>query len=185
MNAAAPKPPPPSYPAATIASLLMLTPRRVQQLAKDGVIPKDGHGRYQLAPAVQGYIRFLQERQITGSAPRGQALDYHAEKARLVKAQADVAEIAAERARGESLPASEVKAAGLAVVAEVRANLLGSVPGRIAARVRGVTDETALKRAVKDELVLALRALADLSATDILPAAEEEDGEGALRAGRP
>lgn len=41
----------PTYPVATIAKLLLLSDRRVQQLTKEGVIPKEERGRYELAPA--------------------------------------------------------------------------------------------------------------------------------------
>lgn len=84
----------PTYPVSTIAKLLLLSDRRVQQLTKEGVIPKAERGRYELAPAVQGYIRYLQERSLrTDSSP----IDYHMEKARLTKAQADSAEIEAAK----------------------------------------------------------------------------------------
>jgi phage terminase Nu1 subunit (DNA packaging protein) len=45
----------------TIASLLQLTPRRLQQLAKEGYIEVDDRGRYPLVGAVRGYIRYLKE----------------------------------------------------------------------------------------------------------------------------
>ena len=41
--------------------LLMLTPRRVEQLAAEGWFQKDGRGRYPIVPLVQGYIRFLKD----------------------------------------------------------------------------------------------------------------------------
>lgn len=52
----------PSYPVATIAKLFNLTERRVQQLAKEGVIPKPEKGKYDLIGCVRGYIAYLQER---------------------------------------------------------------------------------------------------------------------------
>lgn len=58
----------PTYPVATIADLLMVSERRVQQLAKEGVIPKAERGRYELVPTVQGYIRYLQERSVHSDA---------------------------------------------------------------------------------------------------------------------
>ena len=51
----------PSYPLSTIAKLLLLSEQRVVQLTKDGFIPSFEKGRYELAPAVQGYIRYLQD----------------------------------------------------------------------------------------------------------------------------
>lgn len=44
------------------ARLLMLTPRRLRQLAADGHIPSAVRGRYPLAAVITGYLRFLRER---------------------------------------------------------------------------------------------------------------------------
>lgn len=50
-----------------VARLLTITDRRVQQLAKDGYIPKPSRGLYSLVGAVQGYIRFLRDEHRKGS----------------------------------------------------------------------------------------------------------------------
>ena len=47
-------------PIESLAKLLDLTPRRVQQLAKEGVIPKPAtRGQYDIIPSVVAYIRHL------------------------------------------------------------------------------------------------------------------------------
>jgi hypothetical protein len=56
------------YPVETIAKLLDLTPRRVQQLSAEGVIPRVGHGKYELVSSVRGYIRYLKAAEIGGDA---------------------------------------------------------------------------------------------------------------------
>lgn len=43
----------------TVAKLLMITPRRVEQLAKSGALPRVGPSQFALVAAVQGYIKFL------------------------------------------------------------------------------------------------------------------------------
>lgn len=43
------------------ARLLMLTPRRLRQLAEAGHIPSAVRGRYPLAAVITGYLRFLRE----------------------------------------------------------------------------------------------------------------------------
>lgn len=52
------------------AQLLMLTPARLGQLAKDGWFAKESRGTYRLVDVVQGYIRFLrdEDRRSTKSA---------------------------------------------------------------------------------------------------------------------
>ena len=90
----------PSYPVSTIAKLFNLTERRVQQLAKDGVIPKANKGKYELVACVQGYIHYLQERAMgKDSAPQ----DTYTERARLLKAQADKTELEVGTLKGNLL----------------------------------------------------------------------------------
>lgn len=43
----------------TLSILLDLTERRVQQLAREGVMVRDKRGRYDLIPSIQGYVRYL------------------------------------------------------------------------------------------------------------------------------
>jgi hypothetical protein len=45
-----------AQPIAVIARLLDLSERRVQQLSRDGVIPKAERGQYDLVGAVRGYV---------------------------------------------------------------------------------------------------------------------------------
>lgn len=161
----------PTYPAKTIAKLLRLTERRVQQLAKEGVIPKAERGRYELAPAVQGYIGYLQER-IAGNASQVDSIDYHKEKARKIKAEADMAEIEASKRRGEAIDAAEVKRAWQLILGEIRANLIGATPTRIAQLIRGLEDETEVKRIVREEIELAMKAASETDVEDLFAEAE-------------
>ena len=69
-----------TVPLSTIAKLLDLTERRVNQLAKDGVLPKSARGRYELVPVVRAYIRFLREKTVNTDVG---ADDYAAHRARL------------------------------------------------------------------------------------------------------
>ena len=52
--------------AAEMVEMLLLTPRRLQQLATEGIIPKAARGRYELAPVIQAYINYLRERTLPG-----------------------------------------------------------------------------------------------------------------------
>jgi phage terminase Nu1 subunit (DNA packaging protein) len=144
----------------------MLTERRVQQLAKEGVVPKAERGKYELASAVQGYIRYLQARAAGNPADSG-TIDYHVEKARKTKAEADIAEMEAAKRKGEAIDAVEVKRAWQLILGEVRANLLGNTPQRIASRVHGLSDEAAIKRVIRDEIALAMTAAAETDVQEL------------------
>jgi len=148
----------PTYPVSTIAKLLLLSDRRVQQLANEGVIPKSERGRYELVGAVQGYIRYLQDRSI--SPGNSGTLDYQAEKARLTKAQADTAEIELAKLRGDLASIADFEKAQAISAATIRTNVM-SVPQRVVIRLLGETDETKFKETLKQELALALETAAN------------------------
>lgn len=139
-----------------IAQILMIGVRRIQQLAKEGVIPKTKNGRYELVPAVQGYIRYLQERSTsTDRAPA----DYREEKTRLTKVQAEIAEIELAQKRGELASISDFEKATEAVMRTIRTNMM-NIPQRAVTRLLGETDETTFKDVLQDEIRQALETTA-------------------------
>ena len=165
----------PTYSVGMIAKLLRLTERRVQQLSKEGVIPKSDRGRYELAPAVQGYIKFLQDR----AAPEmgGAVGDYPAEKARLTKAQADLAEINLAKEHAQLIPAADIAKVWHAITSEVTANLLNNVPVRAAARIKGEKSETKIKASIKDEIARVLESFAKADADRFIQKDEADADE--------
>ncbi len=46
---------------AELAALLMLSPRRVAQLAEIGAIPRTGRGRFAVSEAVPAYLEFRRD----------------------------------------------------------------------------------------------------------------------------
>lgn len=131
-----------TYPLKTISALLLLTDRRVNQLVKEGVIPRSERGRYELVPVVQAYIRYLKDRAVKADASEGRespALDLSLERARLAKEQADAQELKNAAARGEMLPAAEVERAWGDILGAVRARML-AVPSRLRQRIGHLTE---------------------------------------------
>ena len=118
------------------AALLGITRQRVNELAREGVIPKAGRGQFDPAIAVPTYCAWLRD------APerRGGDTDLKAEKLRLTREQADKAALANELTRGSMVPAAEVEQAWVGFCVDLRAKLL-AVPARVAARA-SLTRET-------------------------------------------
>jgi len=82
-----------TYPVSTIAKLLLLTERRVQQLTEQNIIPKAERGRYELAPAVQGYVKFLRDRALGADAgDDGESVKLKRAKRRAAEVVADTLE---------------------------------------------------------------------------------------------
>lgn len=150
---------PVSYATPVIAKLLVLTPRRLQQLAKEGHLPKASRGRFELVPTVQAYIKYLRDRSVAGEMQGGESSD----KARLVKARADIAEFEAARMAGEQVPVEEVEAAWAELVARFRARML-ALPGKAAPMV-AIEDVAAVCNDIIETYVH--EALAELAATEV------------------
>jgi len=50
-----------TQPVAVMAKLLDLSERRIQQLSREGIIPKSQRSRYELVGSVKGYIHYLRD----------------------------------------------------------------------------------------------------------------------------
>lgn len=157
----------PTYPVAVIAKLLRLTERRVQQLSKEGIIPRAERGRYELAPAMQGYIGYLQERAAPIPSEDG-APDLMKEKARKTKFEADIAEMEAAKMGGTLVAAEDMKAALDLVFTEVKSKLLNNAPTKIASRAKTAKTQAAIKKIVKEELAAALLKLSSTDPADLV-----------------
>jgi phage terminase Nu1 subunit (DNA packaging protein) len=148
-------------PAATLASLFNLTEQRIHQLAREGVIPRE-KGKYELVSAVQGYIKFLQDRASGGRTERA---DVHTERARLVRAQAEFREMETARLYRELLPFDEVVTAWQQLITAFRAKCL-ALPSKLAPLLVAI-DEIG---EIQDHIERGVReALEDLSRFKLAP----------------
>lgn len=160
----------------TLGALLNLDARRIQQLVKQGVLPKVRRGKYDLIPCAQAYIRYLQAQDdLDGLNPA-------AEKARLDKERADEVAMKNDVTRGKLLRRAEVEAAWIAAMGNMRARLL-AIPAKVAALVAGGTRAEA--SAVIQEAVH--EALAELSSVKVQAKTDPEsrgDGGGVVDGGK-
>lgn len=122
-----------SYPAGTIAKLLNVTVRRVQQLAKEGVIPKAQRGKYPLVGCVHGYVKFLQEL-AAGKQP---SRELGGAKARDVAASARIKEARALEMEGRLVDAEGVREAMNGAFAQIAAALDGAA-GRMTGEIHSL-----------------------------------------------
>ena len=171
-----------TQPIGVIAKLLDLSERRVQQLSREGVIPKAERGQYDLIGSVRGYVRYLRDQALKSQAG---APDYMAERARFIRARADIAEMEAQEKRLSLIAADQIEAAWIAVLALLRTRLLG-LPDRLAPQVFEQTTvgetRTLIRMAIRE-------VLDDLAEPDIefetdpeidgLADPETDSGEGA------
>jgi len=147
----------PTYPVSTIAKILNLTERRIQQLSQEGVIPKNERGRYDLENSVRGYVQFLQDR---ASGQSLESADYHKERARLTKLQADEKSLLLEQLRGKLLTVEDVSETWVEMITNARAKLL-SLPNKMAGQVTGLQEMAEVEALLKTTIYEALTELAD------------------------
>ena len=148
-----------AQPIGVIARLLDLSERRVQQLSRDGVIPKAERDQYDLVGAVRGYVAYLRDLAVRAQAG---APDFGLERARLIKAKADIAEMEASGRRGDLLQAEAVEAAWTAILARLLV-----LPDRLAPLCH---EETTIA-GVRDQIRKAVReALDELATTPVVAA---------------
>jgi phage terminase Nu1 subunit (DNA packaging protein) len=134
-----------SYPANVLARLFNLTERRIQQLAKDGVIVRGERGKYDFIASVRGYIGYLQERSIgRGDGEYDESGDIKEERKRLIHAQAEKTESENYKLRGELIPIQLVEEC-LNEVAVLYGSGVDALPGRLANELAGVNDPAEIK----------------------------------------
>lgn len=167
------------YPLATVAKILNLSERRVQQLVKEDILPKPEKGKYDLIACVRAYIKYLQERAFgKDAAPQ----DTHLERARLLKAQADKTELEVDTLRGNLMPVETIEADWLTMVMACRSRLL-SIPSKTAFQIATLSDAHEIERFLKRVIYEALTELASMDddAFESLPE-DTEDGDLGLDA---
>lgn len=145
----------------TLARLFVLTPRRIQQLASEGIIPKGERGRYPLAPAIAGYVTWLQKK-VSGETD---SVDLTTQRARLAKEQADKTAMENAQLRGVLVHADDVIATWTTCAAAMRARMLAA-PTKVAPMARAAATDAEAAAVIEAEVV---EALEELSA-DGLPA---------------
>jgi phage terminase Nu1 subunit (DNA packaging protein) len=156
-----------TYPVATVAKLLLLTERRVQQLTREGVLPRADRGRYELAPVVQAYVRYLRDRALPGEA-EGVSEDFQKARARRTAAEANMAEMRAAEARGELIPAQDVREVLTSVLGRVRSKLL-SLPAKLAPQMVNLGSVVHAEEHIRGAVHEALAELAGTQVAGISP----------------
>ena len=142
-----------------ISQLLKLSERRIQQLAKDEVIPKAQRGEYDMIPCVHGYIDYLKAK-IGGEYT---AEDLAINRNRLLKAQADLAEIEKQKQEGELITKEEVKKNWLNLLSVLKTKLL-SMPNKLAPVVLTYKNVNEIKLVIKEKVY---DALFEIAGTDL------------------
>jgi phage terminase Nu1 subunit (DNA packaging protein) len=137
---------------ATLAALIGVSARRIRQLVEAGELSRAGRNAFQLGPALRELLVHA-----AGDGASGALIT---QRTRATKAAADLREIDVAKARGEVARVEDFRRVQGHTAMLVRTNML-NIPSRAVLRLIGETDETRFKHALREEIVLALRAAYD------------------------
>lgn len=149
------------YDSSFFAKLLMISQRRIQQLAKDGVIPQPIEGKYDLVKTIQGYVKFLQDRVHGG----GSSTDLNKEKIRLTSANANKVEIEVEVLKGTLIPAEVVAQVWSDQCTAFKQKVL-SLPTKLSHQLSAIQDATQIEALLKSHVKEAMQELSEYCPTD-------------------
>lgn len=146
-----------------MATLLGLSERRVNQLAREEVAVKVAPGTFNAPATIANYIKSIDAK----AQAKASSLDAEMQLARQRRAQADALELRNERTRGEMIPADVVDREWSEIVRRIRSGVL-SLPSRIRASISFLDADHG--EIIDRECRLVLRILADDNDTDDPPA---------------
>jgi phage terminase Nu1 subunit (DNA packaging protein) len=147
-----------------VAHLLMLTPRQVNNLVKEGM-PKVARGEYDVVAVVHWYIRKMKAQ--VDAARRGDETEVQA-RARLVKATADLREMDLAKQREEVIGLLDVRANLEEVLVATRAKIIG-LPRRAAPQLVGRDSPAEIQKFLEELVYEALDELANLPERSVRP----------------
>lgn len=164
-----------------IAQLFGLTSRRVNQLAKEGIIDvtrEKGTNKYDLFPTIQKYIKFLSDRANgrEGCGNKWEEMKQQAE-AELKSSKAAVAKLQQQEFEGKMHCSEDVEAVMTDLVYTIRSMLM-ALPGRLAMDVTTAKSAAEASVIIRTEVHKVLEELANYKYDPEAYARRVRDREG-------
>lgn len=169
--------------AAIIAKLFGVTDRRIQQLAKEGIIPAAQKRPYMfdLLPTVQSYIRYLSDKANGREAKSADAAQVEMEKLRaeadMKRSKADMAAMQLKELEGKMHRSEDVEAVTNDLVYTVRSMIM-ALPGRLAMDVVQVASANEASALIRAECYKILNELANYNYDPAVYQRRVRDREG-------
>jgi len=140
-----------------VADALNLTPRRVQQLVKEG-LPREAKGQYDPVKCLLWYVRYLQNKLKSKPVDSGDGVftSEREERVRRLRADSEIKELNLAERRKKLVAISDVERAVYELVLTTKARMQ-ALPPRLADELMGVTSrvmlQTLIEKAINEALV--------------------------------
>jgi phage terminase Nu1 subunit (DNA packaging protein) len=146
----------PTVDVAKVGAFLNVTPRRIQQLVKEGM-PREARGQYDPVKCGAWYVRYLQaaiEKKTMPSIDEGY-ISLKEERTRLLRAKAELKQIEVAKRQGllVSIPEVERKMSDLVLMTKARIlNIPARVAGELVDETSRVMIQAKLEKAAEEAL---------------------------------
>lgn len=138
-----------------ISEIFGISTRRVQQLAKDGVFVRVGHGQFDLPASVNSFIEY----RLDDTKDEG-VLDKSTEEAMWTRARRQKTELELQIMRGDLHRSEDVRRVMNDMLGAFRARIL-SIPSKFSPQLVGLTEIPPIKVVLKQAVHEALEELSD------------------------
>ena len=112
-----------TWPADRMAKFIDVSPRRLRQLAEEGIVPKTGRARYSPFEVTVSYIRFLRDRV---QSPEASDSEFFAAKLAKLKSEREQIELQNQIIRKERIPVDDILGANHFAFKAIHAIIKGS-----------------------------------------------------------
>lgn len=140
---------------AEISEIFGISTRRVQQLAKDGVFVRVGHGQFDLPASINSFIEY----RLDDTKEEG-VLDKSTEEAMWTRARRQKTELELQIMRGDLHRSEDVRRVMNDLLGAFRARIL-SIPSKFSPQLVGLTEIPPIKEVLKQAVHEALEELSD------------------------
>lgn len=142
-----------------ICEILGLSDRRIQQLAKEDILVRVSHGKYDLPGSIQNYINYIKEQSKTG-----EELNKVEEETLLVRVRRQKAEIELDIMQGNVHLSEDVEKVMSDMLSSFRAQLL-VIPGKASPQLMGMNEIEPIKAILKNYIHEALQEMSEYDPT--------------------
>jgi len=141
-----------------MTEIMDCTPQMLTALKKEDILVQPKYGSYDLVVSLRNYLKKLKNK-ASAQTVEG-VLDFHEEKARLTKMQADKAEMEVMEMSGELVRVEDVLSDWQSILMDCKGKLL-AIPSKVATLVADMDDPAEAQQLVDEHIREALEELAD------------------------
>jgi hypothetical protein len=170
-----------------VAQACNISVRRVNQLAREGVLPRDGRGSYNLGKCMAAYIRYLQQAMSSKSMmdDDGNLKSLQGQRSTLLTIQIDRESLELAKARGDVMSVADHERIVGDLIIETKARVMSVAPGvsaKIEAEDSRLMIQAKIDKALKEAMAKLAKTVPAFSAPPLDPQAQADPAPVAAKA---